>query len=85
MQIFQNNYSSDKYQLDTVHTFSYEKKNREWAYTTDFADIIIQITSKKKYLLCLKMKSSKHTKIKIKFIKMGINWSPYKNLPVRNK
>ena len=26
MQIFQNNYSSDKYQLDTVHTFSYEKK-----------------------------------------------------------
>ena len=73
MQFFQNNYSLNKYQLNTVHTFSYEKNNRKCAYTTDFADIIIQITSKKKYLLCLKMKSSKHTKIKIKFIKMGIN------------
>ena len=44
MQISKNNYSSEKYQLNTVHTFSYEKNNRKCAYTTDFADII-QITA----------------------------------------
>ena len=26
MQNFQNDYSSDKYQFNTVHTFSYERK-----------------------------------------------------------
>ena len=39
-----NNYSSEKYQLNIVHTFSYKKDNRKCTYTIDFADII-QITA----------------------------------------
>ena len=38
------------------------KKNIKWAYTTDFADIIIQITAQKKDLSCSKMKCSKYIK-----------------------
>ena len=47
MQISKNDYTSEKYQLNIVHTFLYEKKNRTWAYTTDFADNIIQIKPQK--------------------------------------
>ena len=62
MKISKINYSSDNYQLNTVHTFSYEKNNRKWAYTTDFADIIIQITAQKKDISCSKIKCSKYIK-----------------------
>ena len=61
MQFFKHTYSSDKYQLNIVHTF-YNEKKWKWAYTTDFADIIIQITAQNKDLSCSKMKYSKYIK-----------------------